>query len=180
MDEKRKSQFNENLLLFFTGVARTSSEVAKKQVACTKDKTAQLQQMQAMVREACQILTSQTTDLDKFGELLHETWLLKRSLTDAISNSLIDEIYSVARDNGAIGGKILGAGGGGFILFYVKPENQEKVKQALGNLINVPFKFDDQGCQTVLYAPKHYDPSTYQKLDYIHMQHKDEGVLLKP
>ena len=179
MDEKRKNQFNENLLLFFTGVARTSSEVAKKQVACTKDTTAQLQQMQAMVREACQILTSQTTDLADFGKLLHETWMLKRSLTDAISSSLIDEIYGTARENGAVGGKILGAGGGGFILFYVKPEDQLKVKKALRNLIHVPFKFDDQGCQTVLYAPKHYHPSTYEKLDYIHMQNKDE-VKLKP
>ena len=136
--------------------------------------------MQQMVGEACKILTSEHTNLDDFGHMLHETWMLKRSLTDKISNSLIDEIYNTAVDNGALGGKILGAGGGGFILFYAKPEQQRNIKTALRNLIHVPFKFDDQGCQAVLYAPKSYHPSTYEKLDYIHMQNRKQEIKLKP
>lgn len=180
MNEDRKNEFNENLMLFFTGISRTSSDIAEKQVKTAKQKTEQLHRMQQMVGEACKVLTSTHANLDDFGYMLHETWMLKRSLTDKISNSLIDEIYNTAVDNGALGGKILGAGGGGFILFYAKPEQQRDIKKALRNLIHVPFKFDDQGCQTVLYAPKSYHPSTYEKLDYIHMQNQNQEIKLKP
>ncbi|MBQ6534342.1 MAG: hypothetical protein IJI37_04160 [Opitutales bacterium] len=167
-------------MLFFTGISRTSSDIAEKQVKSTKDKSGQLQKMQSLVSDACRVLNSESEDLDTFGKMLHETWMLKRSLTDKISNPLIDEIYQTAMDNGALGGKILGAGGGGFIMFYADPEKQKAIRDALMNLIYVPFKFDDQGCQIIYYAPKEYDPSTYQKLDFIHMQNKSEGVKLKP
>ncbi len=169
MEESRKKALNEHLLLFFTGISRNSFELAKKQQTAVKDKTAQLHTMQKMVNQSCSILTSHNSDLSDFGRMLHETWLLKRSLTNVITNSTIDEIYEKAMKNGALGGKVLGAGGGGFILFYAEPECHAKIKQALNNLINVPFKFDDQGCQIVLYAPKQYDPSTYEKLDYLHL-----------
>lgn len=169
MDETRKKALNERLLLFFTGISRNSFELAKKQENATKDKTNQLKTMQQMVREACDILTNKSAALSDFGKLLNETWKLKRSLTNVITNSVIDEIYEKALKNGALGGKILGAGGGGFILFYADTECHTAIKQALANLINVPFKFDDQGCQIVLYSPKTYDPSTYEKLDYLHL-----------
>lgn len=179
MNENRKTNFNNHLMLFFTGISRTSSDIAEKQVKTTKDKTAQLRRMQEMVSEACHILTSENEDLDNFGRMLHETWMLKRSLTDKISNSLIDEIYQVGMENGALGGKILGAGGGGFILFYAAPEKQAAIKKALHNLIYVPFKFDDQGCQIIYYAPKEYAPSTYEKRDFIHLQNQEQGINLK-
>ena len=180
ISESRKKEFNDHLMLFFPGIARTSAEIAKEQVKTTKDKSAQLSRMSSMVEDACRILTEETSSLDDFGKLLHETWMLKRSLTDKISNSLIDEIYDTGIKNGALGGKILGAGGGGFILFYSRPENQSQIKQALRNLIHVPFKFDDQGCQIMLYAPKQYHSSTYEKLDYIHLQNQDEKIKLRP
>lgn len=180
ISDTRKKEFNSRLMLFFTGIARTSAEIAKEQVKTTKDKTAQLSQMSSLVDDACRILTSETENLDDFGKLLHETWMLKRSLTDKISNSLIDEIYATGIKNGALGGKVLGAGGGGFILFYAQPEKQPQIKKALRNLIHVPFKFDDQGCQIILYAPKQYHSSTYEKLDYIHLQNQNEKIKLRP
>lgn len=181
LSENRRAAFNKNLLLFFTGISRTSSEIAEKQVQSTKAKTVQLQRMQEMVAEACAVLTSETADLHDFGRMLHDTWQLKRSLTDKISTSLIDDIYAAAMEKGALGGKILGAGGGGFILFYVPEEHRRDVKKALRNLIHVPFKFDDQGCQIVMYAPKDYPESVYEKRDFIHMQqNQNEEIRLKP
>ena len=173
IDTDRKEQFNNNLMLFFTGISRNSFDIAKKQASSVDDKVRQLTRMQKMVFEASNILTSKSADLDDFGRLLHETWMLKRSLTDKISNSMIDEIYQLGIDKGALGGKILGAGGGGFILFYVTPEKQQLVKDALYNLIHVPFKFDDQGCQILYYSPKRYPDSIYERRDFIHMQNKE-------
>ncbi len=178
VSESRKTELNDNLMLFFTGVVRTSSEIAVKQEQSTKDKTAQLTRMQQMVGEAEKILTDKSEDLNDFGRMLHETWMLKRSLTDKISTSLIDKIYQTAMDNGALGGKILGAGGGGFILFYAKPEHQKAIKKALRNLIYVPFKFDDQGSQIIYYAPKDYDASVYEKRDFIHMLNGNSDVVM--
>lgn len=180
MQEERKNAFNKNLMLFFTGLSRTSCEIAKVQVASTKTKITQLKAMQRMVKDACNILISPQRDLDDIGHMLHETWMLKRSLSSVVSNDLIDRVYDTGIRHGALGGKILGAGGGGFILFYAHPEQQEQIKKALANLIYVPFKFDDQGCQIVLYAPKSYPPETYEKLDYIHMQNQAEKIKLKP
>lgn len=181
LSDERRAAFNSKLLLFFTGISRTSSEIAEEQVKSTSSKTKQLARMQAMVSEASRILIKDSADLDDFGRMLHETWMLKRSLTDKISNGLIDDIYHVAMEHGALGGKILGAGGGGFILFYVPDAHRKDVKKALRNLIHVPFKFDDQGCQIVMYAPKDYPRSVYEKRDFIHMQqHRHERVYLKP
>lgn len=180
MPEERKTEFNSNLMLFFTGVSRTSCDIAKAQVASTKSKIDQLKAMQRMVKDACNILVSPQRNLDDIGHMLHETWMLKRSLTSVVSNNLIDQVYDTGIRHGALGGKILGAGGGGFILFYAHKDRQEEIKKALANLIYVPFKFDDQGCQIVLYAPKSYPPETYEKLDYIHMQNQAEKIKLKP
>ena len=180
ISEDKSKELNEHLLLLFTGVARTSSEVCKKQIETVKKNTSVLKEMQAMVPEARDILSSPSADIDEFGKMMHESWMLKRSLTDEISTGLIDEIYTIALANGALGGKVLGAGGGGFMLFFARPEKHHNIKKALRNLVNVPFKFDEQGSQTILYAPKLYHPSTYDKLDYIHMQSENLGIKIKP
>jgi len=176
LTDERRHEFNSKLLLFFTGISRTSSEIAAKQEASIKDRYYQLSNMQSMVSEACRILTQNKANLDDFGRLLHESWLLKRSLTEKVSNPFIDEIYNVAISNGALGGKILGAGGGGFILFYVPEARQNGVKEALKDLIHVPFKFDDQGSQIVLYSPKNYSKSVFERRDYIHMKEKKKNI----
>ncbi len=166
LNAKRKEHFNEHLLLFFTGVSRTSSEICKKQIDSAKSNVRQLTQMQEMVPEAVNILTSGR--LEDFGYLLHEAWMLKRSLTDNISTSYIDEIYETALKNGATGGKVLGAGGGGFMLFFAKPEYHTKIKDALKNFIHVPFKFENNGTNTILYEPKLYSLNSYERIQYIH------------
>ena len=156
MKEEKKQLLNEHLLLFFTGITRNSTHFAKNQIKSIKNRYKILSKIQEMVKYAKQILVSDKKDLDDFGYMLDEYWKLKSSLTNKISNSLIDDIYNIAIKNGAIGGKILGAGGGGFILFYAKPNKHNGIKNALNKLINVPFKFDNTGCQTILYSPKEY------------------------
>ena len=170
INEKRKQHFNDHLLLFFTGVSRTSSEVCKKQIDSAKNNTKQLTRMQEMVSDAIKILTGGR--LEDFGELLHESWMLKRSLTDNISTSYIDEIYKTAVQNGAIGGKVLGAGGGGFMLFFAKPEYHSRIKDSLKSFINVPFKLENNGTQIIHYAPKLYSLHSYERLKYI----TEEGI----
>ncbi len=147
-----KAELEGNLLLFFTGISRTASEIAKKQIVSTPKKEKELRRMLVLVDEAENTLRRADGDsrvLDDFGRLLHETWLLKRGLTDAISNSHIDEIYERARRAGALGGKLLGAGGGGFILFYARPEVQDKVKNALSGILHVPFHFEEEGSKVI-------------------------------
>ena len=177
INEKRKQHFNDHLLLFFTGVSRTSSEVCKKQIDSAKNNTRQLTRMQSMVKDAMEVLTS--GKLENFGELLHESWMLKRSLTDNISTSYIDEIYQTAIQNGAIGGKVLGAGGGGFMLFFAKPEYHSKIKEALKSFIHVPFKLENNGTQIVHYAPKLYSLHSYERLKYITEEVIKELELMK-
>ena len=113
----------------------------------------QMREMQAMVGEGLSILTNDNSSLDEFGFLLNDAWKMKSSLSKDITNSGIDDIYDIAIKNGAIGGKILGAGGGGFILFFAKPEYQNKIKKALSSLTFVPFKFENSGSKVVLYQP---------------------------
>lgn len=142
-----------NLMLFFTGLTKTTHEIAGEQIENIPKKEAELKQMMALVDEAVKTL-SPNGDIDDFGRLLHETWQLKRGLSSKITNDKIDEIYEAGRKAGALGGKLLGAGGGGFMLFYVRPEHQEKVKEALRDLIHVPFKFEYSGSQIIHYQPK--------------------------
>lgn len=140
------------LMLFFTGLSRTASEIAEEQVKTTHQKKSELSQMHAMVDEAVGILNSNAS-LDEFGKLLDQSWNLKRSLTKNISTPFIDEIYARAKKAGALGGKLLGAGGGGFILFFVNPEYQPKVREELKELLYVPFKFEGLGSQVIYYGP---------------------------
>ncbi len=107
-----------------------------------------------MVEEAINILNKSDSDITDFGRLLHESWMIKRSLTNKISAPQIDQIYETALSAGALGGKLLGAGGGGFILFFVEPEHQSKVREKLRNLLYVPFKFENLGTQIIYYSPQ--------------------------
>jgi D-glycero-alpha-D-manno-heptose-7-phosphate kinase len=140
------------LMLFFTGLSRTASEVAAEQIKQTPGKKRELTEMRSMVDKAIAIVRGEG-DLDDFGRLLHEGWQLKRSLTDKISTPAVDGIYAAARDAGATGGKLLGAGGGGFIIFFVKPELQARVKAALHGVLYVPFRFETGGSQIIFNEP---------------------------
>ena len=139
-------------MLFYTGLRRTASEVAASYVVDIGARTRQLTRMRQMVDEGLQILADGGS-LDRFGDLLDEAWQLKRSLSGAVSNSQVDEIYAEARRAGARGGKLLGAGGGGFLLFYVPPGCQQQVKERLRNLLWVPFRFDTSGSQIIFFSP---------------------------
>lgn len=146
----------DHLMLFYTGFSRTASEIAGEQIRKTPDRKKELSKMYKMVDEAKKILDGSTTDIPSFGELMHEGWMIKRQLTNKITNPAIDDMYSRARKAGAIGGKIMGAGGGGFMVFFVEPEKQSAVKRELKDLLHVPFKFDTLGSQIVYYAPQNF------------------------
>ncbi len=148
----RYKELNDNLLLFFTGTTRYASSIAKDQIQNIKNTTSQINAMVDMVDHSINILHSNET-IDEFGKLLHESWLLKKTLSNKISNTLIDNIYETALLNGALGGKLLGAGGGGFILFYVPKNKQKAVKTALKKFNHVPFSFENQGSSIALYEP---------------------------
>jgi len=155
MQSGRLKQLQDHLLLIFTGFVRDSdaSKIVARQIKVTPQRKRELRMMYEMVDEAVKILGS-SCDLSEFGRLLHEGWRLKRSLTDYISTPKIDSIYEAARKAGAIGGKLLGAGGGGFLLLFVNPELQSKVKESLGSLIHVPFVFDNSGSQIIFKEDK--------------------------
>ena len=152
LSESRLALLQDHLMLFFTGFCRNASEIAAEQTKATKHKAKELQLMQRMVDEALGMLQG-TDDLGAFGELLHGTWQLKRSLTEKVSTLEIDEMYKTARRAGAIGGKLLGAGGGGFLLLFVRPEEQGRVKVALQHLLHVPFRFESGGSRIIFYDP---------------------------
>jgi len=153
INQERRKNLNNHLMLFFTGVSRFSSEVAKSQLENMKNCHSQMREIQGMVGEGLSILTNDNSSLDEFGFLLNDAWKMKSSLSRDITNSGIDDIYDIAIKNGAIGGKILGAGGGGFVLFFVKPQDQNKVKNALKSLTYVPFSFENTGSKVVVYQP---------------------------
>jgi D-glycero-alpha-D-manno-heptose-7-phosphate kinase len=149
---RRTEELNNHLMLFFTGFSRFSSEIARTKVANLNKKAAELHRMRRMVDEALDILASQT-DIRQVGELLHNGWEDKRRLSDQVSNSYIDDLYSRARVAGAIGGKLLGAGGGGFMLLFAEPERHPDVRRELSELIHVPFRFESSGSQVIYYQP---------------------------
>lgn len=150
----RTSELEGNLALYFTGFSRTASDIAQEQLKVTAQKERELTLMLQMVDEAENIVLAQNRSLDEFGRLLHESWQLKRSLTQKISNPEIDQIYQAGIDAGALGGKLLGAGGGGFMLFYVPPEKRQALRTRLKNLLCVPFKFSSKGSEVVVYEPE--------------------------
>ena len=157
---ERLELLQDHLMLVFTGFSRIASEVAAEQIRQTPNRAKELSEMYQMVDEAINILNGDN-NLSDFGKLLHESWQLKRSLTDKISTTQVDDIYAAALEAGAIGGKLLGAGGGGFILLFAKPEMQIKIKERLGGLLHVPFRFENQGSQIIFYEPaKEYGVSS--------------------
>jgi D-glycero-alpha-D-manno-heptose-7-phosphate kinase len=140
-------------MLCFTGISRTASEIAKSKIENLGRRVRQLEHMRAMVDEAIDILQDDRRSLTDFGELLHASWEFKRSLSDQVSTPQIDALYAEARRAGAIGGKILGAGGGGFMLLFAEPQAQADIRARLKHLVHVPFQFEDSGSRVVLYQP---------------------------
>jgi len=149
---EKLSYLQDHLLFYFTGFSRYSSEIATEQIRSTHEKLSELGRMREMVGEAMEILRGPIRGYREFGRLLHESWMLKRGLTNLISNSKIDEIYEAAMGSGAMGGKLCGAGGGGFFLFFVPPERQARVKEALQHLLLVPVRFENLASHIVFYA----------------------------
>ncbi|MBF0561646.1 MAG: kinase [Alphaproteobacteria bacterium] len=145
MEPERQEDLESRLMLFFTGTSRLATHIAKQVIDSLNDRAAELRRMRTLVHTAAGILRGNGGDYDDFGRLLHETWQLKRSISSAISNNEIDDIYDRARRAGALGGKLLGAGGSGFMLFYVPLERQAEVSKALSRLLNVPFRFENKG-----------------------------------
>lgn len=155
---ERKKQLNQNLLMFFTGFTRFSSDIQKANNNNKKDKISQLKDMLVLVDDAEKILTNKYSDLDDFGRLLDCTWKLKRQTGSSVSTNSIDELYEKGITAGALGGKLLGAGGGGFLVFYVQPEHQDSVRLAMKDLMYIPFEFEDGGSRVVHYTPESYTP----------------------
>lgn len=149
----RIAELESRLMLFYTGTSRLSSEIAKDVIANLEKKQSVLRQMRSMVDESLSIFNGKGC-LDDFGKLLHESWMLKRCISDVISNSTIDKVYKIATDHGSLGGKLLGAGSSGFMVFYVPPEKQQSVKDALAGYLCVPFKFENEGSSIIYYATK--------------------------
>ena len=156
---ERKKQLNNNLLMFFTGFTRFSSDVQKANSASSpKDKNAMLREMYNLVDDAEKVLTEKTADLDDFGRLLDHTWKLKRQIGSAVSTNSIDGLYARGIEAGALGGKLLGAGGGGFLVFYVQPEYQDNVRKSMSDLMYIPFEFENGGTRVIHYTPESYEP----------------------
>ena len=150
---ERKAELRSHLMLCFTGFSRFASDIAKAQLDNMGAKEKQLMRMQQMVAEGLDIFVSSSVPIAAFGQLLHEAWQAKRSLSNMVTTPEIDEIYDAARDAGAIGGKLLGAGGGGFMLLFAKPEYHAAIHERLKMLIHVPFEFEESGSRVVLYQP---------------------------
>lgn len=152
VSEGKLQELKSHLMLFFTGFSRTASEIAGEQIRTMKSKENELRAMHGMVDESISIL-NRGTGITDFGKLLHESWTIKRGLSSKITDQNIDDIYATARGAGAIGGKLLGAGGGGFMLIFAEPAAQPKIKAALSKLLHVPFRFEHAGSQIIYYAP---------------------------
>lgn len=152
IQRQRIQDLNKNLMLFFTGVVRTSSDIASNYISSIKNKESYIHSMNEMVNEGLRILSNKIC-LNEFGDLLHQAWIAKRSLSSAISNPYVDGIYERALKAGALGGKLTGAGGGGFFLLFVPTEHQPRVRRALNELLWIPFHFEFNGSQIIFYDP---------------------------
>lgn len=153
ISDERLSQLQDNLLLFFTGISRFASEIEKSKIANLSSKNIELTKMHEMVDFSIDILVNRNKDIDDFGRLLNDGWYYKKSLSSIVSNNEVDDIYELAIKSGALGGKLLGAGGGGFILFYAPKSHHQNVINNLKHLIHVPFKFENSGSTVALYQP---------------------------
>jgi D-glycero-alpha-D-manno-heptose-7-phosphate kinase len=152
--QERVRDLQNHLMFFFTGFSRTASEIAAEQIRNTTRKSLELSEMQQMVDIAADILNDPRRDLNDFGQLMHESWQLKRSLTQRITTDAIDQMYESARAAGAVGGKLCGAGGGGFLLLFVPPRKRRWVQRAMSQLLYVPMEFENLGSQITYFAPQ--------------------------
>ena len=147
--------------MFFTGFTRFSSDVQKANNSSKPaDKNAMLKEMYSLVDEAEKILENKYSDLDDFGRLLDHTWRIKRRTGSAVTTDNIDGLYAKGIEAGALGGKLLGAGGGGFLVFYVQPDKQDSVKEAMKDYMRIPFEFENNGTQVMYYSPETYEPQS--------------------
>jgi D-glycero-alpha-D-manno-heptose-7-phosphate kinase len=165
ISDERLRSLQDHLMLFYTGVARAST-VAADQIAAIPYKQRELTAMRQMVDESLAILTSER-ELGDFGRLLHEAWKIKRTLSATVAPPFIDEIYDRARRAGAIGGKLLGAGGGGFMLLFAAPDRRQAVLDALAGLLIVPIAFERNGTQLILCDPEQYSPASHTRPDLV-------------
>jgi D-glycero-alpha-D-manno-heptose-7-phosphate kinase len=165
----RMHELQDHLLMFFTGVSRTASDIAGDKIKSIPNKKVELHGIHQMVDEAIKIL-AHGNDITDFGRLLHESWMLKRQISSAISPGFVDDIYGRARKAGAIGGKLLGAGGGGFMLLFVKPEDKSSVCEALKDLMLVPFEFESSGSQIIFYDNMAFSQMSMNRRDYRHLR----------
>jgi D-glycero-alpha-D-manno-heptose-7-phosphate kinase len=155
ISEERKKLFNDHLMLFFTGLSRISSEIAAAYEKSAQDKKTELKAMLKLVDEG-ELLLSGNGDICEFGKLLNHAWDLKRKLNRKVSTDYIDDIYNKARKAGAIGGKLMGAGGGGFLMIFAEPDRHKVIREALINLLYVPFSFENDGAQIIYFTPEIY------------------------
>lgn len=155
MSIERKRELQSNLMLFFTGFTRFSSDVQKANKI--GDKTAKLRELLSLVDEAEEVLTSKDKPLNEFGRLLDHTWKLKRGTGSGVSTDSIDKLYERGISAGAVGGKLLGAGGGGFLVFYAEPDAQASVRKAMSDLLYIPFEFENDGASVVYFDPEDYE-----------------------
>lgn len=148
---ERLRELQAHLMMFFTGFSRTASEIAAHQIKNIPNKEKELAAMHQMALQALEIV--KVGKIMDFGKLLHESWQLKRSLSEKISTGHIDDIYNAAKEAGALGGKLLGAGGGGFVLIFAEPSKQPQIRERLKDLLEIPFKFESLGSQIIFYQP---------------------------
>jgi D-glycero-alpha-D-manno-heptose-7-phosphate kinase len=156
MHDGKLADLQDHLMLFFTGFPRYASVLAAEQIKAIDANEKQLFAMMQLTDSAVSVLSSESDSIDRFGTLLHEGWLLKRSLTSQITNNIIDNAYETARSAGALGGKLLGAGGGGFMLIFARPQDKIRIKEKLKNFLHVPFRFDNLGSQIIFYCHDDY------------------------
>jgi len=156
MREEHMRTFQSKFMLVFTGLARNAFEITGEQIRNIPKRKTELIALRSLVDDAARVLLSGTGEFSDFGRLLHETWMIKKSLSTKISTSEIDGIYETALRNGARGGKLLGAGGGGFMVFYVEPADQERVRESLRKYLHIPFCFDLSGSELIVYKPDNY------------------------
>ena len=151
LSAERTHELNASLMLFYTGLKRTASNIADSYIHAIEDKRAKaLNEIGSMVQEGMSILTG-NADIVEFGKLLHKSWLLKRSLSTVVTNIHVDDIYEEARSAGAVGGKLIGAGGGGFMLLFARPRDHARIRERLSKLLYVPFKFEFSGSQIIFF-----------------------------
>jgi D-glycero-alpha-D-manno-heptose-7-phosphate kinase len=163
LTSERLEEFQRHLMMFFTGFSRIASEIAEEQIRLTGQLKTELSCLHQMVQEAQSVLCSRQ-DIGEIGRLLHESWMVKRGLTSKIAPAAIDEIYARARAAGAIGGKLMGAGGGGFMMLFARPEDHGPLRHALKGLLEVPFRFDRSGSEVIVYQPDRYAAATPAEL----------------